>query len=34
MAHGVAEALDEILAPLRLSVARLRAGGRYAEDVF
>jgi len=34
MAHGVAEALDDILGPLHLSVAQLKARDRYAEDVF
>ena len=34
MADGVAEALDAVLAPLRLSVRQLKAKGRYAEDVF
>jgi sulfite reductase (NADPH) flavoprotein alpha-component len=34
MSTGVAQALDEILAPLHLSVARLKASGRYAEDIF
>ena len=34
MAHGVAHVLDEILGTLRLSVAQLKARGRYAEDVF
>lgn len=34
MGLGVAEALDEILAPLRLSVRQLREKGRYAEDLF
>jgi sulfite reductase (NADPH) flavoprotein alpha-component len=34
MAHGVAETLDAILAPLHLSVAQLKAKDRYAEDVF
>lgn len=34
MAHDVVLALDEILAPLDLDIARLRAAGRYAEDVF
>ena len=34
MAQGVAEALDTVLAPLRLSVAQLKAKERYAEDVF
>ncbi|MFP5466928.1 MAG: PepSY domain-containing protein [Gammaproteobacteria bacterium] len=34
MALGVARALDELLAPLNLSVSRLKAGERYAEDVF
>ncbi|MBA4329176.1 MAG: oxidoreductase, partial [Polaromonas sp.] len=34
MAHGVTEALDGVLAPLQLSVAKLKARERYAEDVF
>ena len=34
MARGVAETLDLLLAPLRLSVAALKARERYAEDVF
>lgn len=34
MAQGVAEALDELLAPLSLSVNALKAKERYAEDVF
>ncbi len=34
MAHGVAEALDAILAPIQLSVQQLKAKERYAEDVF
>lgn len=34
MAHGVAEALDAILAPMQLSVPQLKAKERYAEDVF
>lgn len=34
MARGVAEALDAILATVGLNVQRLRAEGRYAEDVF
>lgn len=34
MAQGVAQVLDAILAPLRLSVSQLKAAGRYAEDVF
>ncbi|MBE2243515.1 MAG: PepSY domain-containing protein [Burkholderiaceae bacterium] len=34
MARGVAEALDAVLAPLRLSVQQLKAQERYAEDVF
>jgi len=34
MAQGVAETLDEVLAPLQLSVSALRAKERYAEDVF
>lgn len=34
MGHGVALALDEILAPLELSAAKMRAAGRYIEDVY
>jgi sulfite reductase (NADPH) flavoprotein alpha-component len=34
MAQGVADALDAVLAPLHLSVAKLKAKERYAEDVF
>ena len=34
MARGVAQALDELLAPLHLSVQQLKAEERYAEDVF
>lgn len=34
MAKSIAQALDEILAPLKLSVATLKAQGRYREDVF
>ena len=34
MAQGVAEALDAVLAPLRLSVSQLKTNDRYAEDVF
>ena len=34
MAQDVAQALDEILAPLQSSVRQLKAKGRYAEDVF
>lgn len=34
MARGVAQALDELLAPMKLSVIRLKAEERYAEDVF
>ena len=34
MAQGVAEALDAVLAPLRLSVSQLKTDERYAEDVF
>ncbi len=34
MAQGVAEALDTVLAPLQLSVAKLKSRERYAEDVF
>jgi sulfite reductase (NADPH) flavoprotein alpha-component len=34
MAKAVAEALDGILGAIRLSVEQLKAGGRYAEDVF
>ncbi|MDI1271951.1 PepSY domain-containing protein [Polaromonas sp.] len=34
MAQGVAETLDVVLAPLQLSVAKLKAKECYAEDVF
>ena len=34
MAQGVAEVLDDVLAPLHLSVSQLKADERYAEDVF
>ena len=34
MAQGVREAMDDILAPVGLSPALLKAGGRYAEDVY
>jgi len=34
MAQAVAQVLDTMLAPLRLSVEQLKAAGRYAEDVF
>lgn len=34
MGQGVAEALDEILEPLHLSVRQLKEKGRYAEDLF
>lgn len=34
MARDVAETLNQILSALRLSVAQLKARGRYAEDVF
>ncbi|WP_307719064.1 hypothetical protein [Massilia glaciei] len=34
MAGNVRLALDAILAPLKLSVRTLKAGGRYREDVF
>ena len=34
MAQGVREALDDILGPVGLSQALLKAGGRYAEDVY
>ena len=34
MAHDVAQTLDALLAPLRLSVSTLKASERYAEDVF
>jgi len=34
MAQGVTETLDEVLAPLQLSVSTLKAKERYAEDVF
>lgn len=34
MAKSIAQALDEVLTPLNLSVAALKAQGRYREDVF
>ncbi|MEB0039094.1 PepSY domain-containing protein [Pseudomonas sp. MH10] len=34
MAEGVMHALDEVLAPLNLSVLTLKAQGRYREDVY
>jgi sulfite reductase (NADPH) flavoprotein alpha-component len=34
MAKGVMQALDEVLAPLNLSVPILKAQGRYREDVY
>ena len=34
MAQGVAHALEDILAPMRLTPAMLKAGGRYVEDVY
>jgi sulfite reductase (NADPH) flavoprotein alpha-component len=34
MARGVMQALDEVLAPLNLSVQTLKAQGRYREDVY
>ncbi len=34
MGQGVALALDEVLVPLGLTVATLRAAGRYIEDVY
>lgn len=34
MAQGVVQALDAVLAPLMLNVAKLKASERYAEDVF
>lgn len=34
MAQGVTEALDDVLAPAGLSPARLKAEGRYVEDVY
>ena len=34
MAQGVAWALDDILAPMGLTPATLKAGGRYVEDVY
>ena len=34
MAHGVAQALEDILAPVGLTPAMLKAGGRYVEDVY
>lgn len=34
MAHGVSEALEDILAPIGLSTATLKAKGKYVEDVY
>lgn len=34
MAQGVADTLDALLAPLQMSVSKLKAKERYAEDVF
>ena len=34
MARGVAEALDEMLAPAGLALSTLKAEGRYVEDVY
>jgi sulfite reductase (NADPH) flavoprotein alpha-component len=34
MAQSVRDVMTEILHPLGLSPATLRAGGRYAEDVY
>ena len=34
MAAGVAEAIDQIIAPLGDSIDHLRAKGRYLEDVY
>ena len=34
MAAGVAVAITDILAPLGLTIAMLKAEGRYAEDVY
>ena len=34
MAHGVAQVLEALLAPLGLSLAQLKERGRYAEDLF
>jgi sulfite reductase (NADPH) flavoprotein alpha-component len=34
MAKGVMQALDNVLAPLHLSVLALKAQGRYREDVY
>ena len=34
MAHGVARALEDILAPMGLTPAMLKSGGRYVEDVY
>lgn len=34
MAQGVASALEDILAPMGLTPAMLKAGGRYVEDVY
>jgi hypothetical protein len=34
MAAGVSTAMNEILAPIELDVASLKAAGRYREDVY
>ena len=34
MAQGVTRALEDILAPMGLTPAMLKAGGRYVEDVY
>ena len=34
MAQGVGRALEDILAPMGLTPAMLKAGGRYVEDVY
>jgi sulfite reductase (NADPH) flavoprotein alpha-component len=34
MAQGVAQALEDILAPMGMTPAMLKAGGRYVEDVY
>jgi sulfite reductase (NADPH) flavoprotein alpha-component len=34
MGRGVGRALEDILAPMGLTPAMLKAGGRYVEDVY
>ena len=34
MAHSVTQVIDQVLAPLNLTVSALKAEGRYREDVY